>query len=67
MENFTKTMVDFREVDMKMKLKECQRVKMIVYHHQRPYKKGYKVWHQNKNGKCWCGLELVHCQKGRSL
>ena len=66
MENLTKTIVEFREVDVKKKLKECQRVKVMAYQHQGPYKEGDKVWHQNKVSKSECAPAVVHCQKGPS-
>ena len=34
METLTKTIEEFRETDIKKKLKECQRVKVMVYQHQ---------------------------------
>ena len=66
-ETLTKTIVELRETDMKKKLKECQRVKVMAYQHQGPYLEGDRVWHQNKDGKSWCGSAVGHCQKGKSL
>ena len=39
METLTKTIVEFRETDMKKKLKECQRVKVMAYQQQGLYLK----------------------------
>ena len=52
---------------MKKNLRECQRVKVMAYQHQGPYKERDKIWHQNKDGKSWCGPSLVLYQKGRSV
>ena len=42
MENLTKTIVEFREVDMKKKLEECQRVKVMGNQHRESYEEGDK-------------------------
>ena len=42
-ETLTKTIVELRETDMKKKLKECQRVKVMAYQHQGPYMEGDRV------------------------
>ena len=67
MENLTRTIVEFREVDMKKKLKECQRLSVMSYQHREPYKEGYKVWYQNRDGKAWYEPAIVHYQKGSSV
>ena len=66
-ETLTKTTVKFRETDIKMKLKECQRGKVMAYQHQGPYLKGDRVWYQNEYKKPLCGSVMAYCQKGRSV
>ena len=46
MEDLTKTIVEFREVDMKKKLEECQRVKVMTYQHQGLCKEGDNIWYK---------------------
>ena len=43
MQILTKTLMEFREADMRKKLKNCERVKVMAYQHQGPYKEGDKV------------------------
>ena len=43
MELLSKTTQEFREAEMKKKLKECQGVRTQVYQHMRDYVEGYKV------------------------
>ena len=50
METLTRTISEFRETDMKRKLKECQGARVMSYQHQGPYVEGDKVWYQNKDG-----------------
>ena len=67
MENLTKIIAEFREVDMRKKLDECQRVRVMAYQHLGPYVEGDRVWYQNKGGKAWCGPATVYAQQGRSV
>ena len=45
-----KTTPEFREAEMKTKLKECQAIRTRSYQHQEYYIEGYKVWYQYKDG-----------------
>ena len=46
MENLTKIISEFREADMRQKLKDCQRFRIQAYQHQGQYLEGYLVWFQ---------------------
>ena len=45
MELLSKTTQEFREAEMKKKLKECQGVQTQAYQHMRDYVEGDKVWY----------------------
>ena len=45
MEVLTKTTSEFREADMRRKLKECQGLRTQAYQHIGDYVEGYKVWY----------------------
>ena len=51
MENLNKTVSEFREADMKKKLKECQGLRTQAYQHLENYIEGDKVWYQPMNGE----------------
>ena len=50
MENLSKTVSEFREADMKKKLKECQGLQTQAYQHLENYIEGDKVQYQPMNG-----------------
>ena len=50
METINKVTKEFREAETKMKLRECQGVRVRSYQHQSNYVKGDKVWYQYKDG-----------------
>ena len=66
MDILNKTNAEFKETDMRKIFKECQRARM-AYQQEDPYIEGYNVWHENNDGKSWCGPASVHYQKGRSV
>ena len=45
-----RTTHEFREADMRKKLKECQGIRTQAYQHMRDYVEGDKVWYQPLNG-----------------
>ena len=61
MELLTKTAQEFREADMRIKLKECQGLRTQAYQHMRPYVEGDRVWYQPLNGNSWLGPASVLC------
>ena len=67
MENLTQTVSEFREADMRKKLKECQDYRIPAYIHQRNYVEGDKVWYQPLNGNAWFGPAAVLCQRGATV
>ena len=67
MENLNKTVAEFREADMKKKLKDYQGLRTQAYQHLENYIEGDKVWYQPMNGNSWLGLAAVLCQRGQSV
>ena len=67
MERHSKMITDFREVDMRNKLKDCQRLRVMQYQHRRPFIQGDKVWYQHKDCNAWLGPAEVHSQQGQSV
>ena len=67
MEQLAKTTQEFREADMRRKLKECQGLRTQAYQHMRDYVEGDKVWYQPLNGNSWLGPASVLCQRGQSV
>ena len=67
MELLSKTTQEFREAEMKKKLKECQGVRTQAYQHMRDYVEGDKVWYQPQNRNSWLGPASVLCQRGQSV
>ena len=49
MENLNKIVSEFREADMKKKLKECQDLRIQAYQHLENYMEGDEVWYQPLN------------------
>ena len=46
MENLTKITAEFREADMRRRLKECQDIRVQSYQHLNEYIEGDLVWYQ---------------------
>ena len=67
MENINKIVAEFREADMKKKLKECQGLRTQVYQHLESYIEEDKVWYQPMNGYSWLGPVAVLFQRGQSV
>ena len=61
MENLMNITSEFRESDMRRKLKECQSVRVNEYQHRGSYL-GDKVFFQPLNGNAWIGPAVVVCQ-----
>ena len=66
-EILSRTVAEFREADMRRKLKECQSKRVMTYQHLGNYKQGDKVWYQPQNGNAWLGPAAVRCQRGLSV
>ena len=67
MQLLAQTTHEFREADMRKKLKECQGLRTQAYQHMRDYVEGDKVWYQPLNGNSWLGPASVLCQRGQSV
>ena len=67
MERLSKTVSEFREIDMKRELKDCQRLRVMQYQRRRPFIQGDKVWYQQKDSAAWFGPAEVHSQQGQSV
>ena len=67
MELLSQTTHEFREADMRKKLKECQGIRTQAYQHMKDYVEGDKVWYQPLNGNSWLGPALVLCPRGQSV
>merc|ERR1712114_113854 len=67
METITKTTMEFREAEMKKKLKDCQDISTRSYQHQGDYIEGDKVWYQYKDTTAWHGPASVICQRGNTV
>ena len=63
METIHKVTREFREAETKVKLKECQGIRVRSYQHQDKYVSGDKVWFQYKDGLAWHGPGEVIYQK----
>merc|ERR1712041_11172 len=53
MEQLAKITQEFREADMRRKLKECQGLRTQTYQNMRDYVEGDKFWYQPLNGNSW--------------
>ena len=67
MERLSKIISEFREVDMKRKLNDCQRLRVMQYQRRRPFIQGDRVWYQQKDSNAWFGPAEVHSQHGQSV
>ena len=61
MENLTRTISEFREADMRRRLKDCQDNSLRSCQHLGYYVEGYKVWYQPLNRNAWLGSAAVLC------
>merc|ERR1712082_364478 len=64
METIHKVTKEFREAETKVKLKDCQGIRVRSYQHQRNYIARDKVWYQYKDGNAWHGPAEVIYKKG---
>merc|ERR1712082_87010 len=67
METIHKVTKEFSIAETKVKLKECQGVRIRSYQHQDKYVQGDKVWFQYKDGLAWHGPGEVIYQKGNAV
>ena len=67
METIHKVTREFREAETKVKLKECQGIRVRSYQHQDKYISGDKVWFQYKGVVAWHGPGEVIYQKGNAV
>ena len=67
LEEIKKTISEFCEVDMRKKLRDCQRVRVLSHQLVGSYERGDKVRFQQREGKAWFGPALVLCQRGQSV
>ena len=66
-ENLAHMVSEFREADMRKKLKECHDYRVPSYQHLWNYVEGDKVWYQPLNGIAWYGPAAVLCQRGNTV
>merc|ERR1711955_158567 len=55
------------EAETKVKLKDCQGIRVRSYQHQGNYITGDNVWYQYKDGNAWHGPAEVIYQKGNAI
>merc|ERR1711873_134161 len=67
METIHKVTKEFRKAETKVKLKDCQGIRVRSYQHQGNYIAGNKVWYQYKDGNAWHGPAEVIYQKGNAI
>ena len=67
MENLNKIVAEFREADMKKKLKECQDLKTQAYQHLDNNLEGDKVWYQPLNKNSWLEPAIVLYHRGQAF
>ena len=67
METIHKVTKEFREAETKVKLKECQGIRVRSYQNQEKYISGDKVWYQYKDGNAWHGPGEVIYHKGNAV
>ena len=67
MENLDKVTSEFREADMKQKLKEYQGIRVQSYQYLDKYIEGDLVSYQSLNGSSWLGPAAVICQRGQCV
>ena len=59
LETINKTTMEFREAEMRGKLKEFQGIQTRSYQHQDPYIEGDQVWYQFNDTNAWHGPAAV--------
>merc|ERR1712114_77885 len=67
METIHKVTSEFREIETKKKLRDCQGIKARSYQHQGNYNAGDKVWYHYKDGNAWYGPSEVIYHKGNTI
>merc|ERR1712082_484774 len=67
METIHKVTKEFREAEPKVKLKDCQGIRVRSYQHQGNHIAGEKVWYQYKDGNAWHGPAEVIYHKGNTI
>ena len=67
METSSKITQEFREAETRKKLKDCQKIPIRNYQHQRNYIYGDKIWFQHNEGNAWHGPAEVVFQKGNTI
>ena len=67
MENLNKVVTEFRDGDIKQKLKECQDQRIQAYQHLDNYLEGDEVWYQPQNANSWLGLAILLCYGGQTV
>merc|ERR1712126_783509 len=66
-ETIHKVTKEFREAEPKVKLKDCQRIRVRSYKYQENYIARDKVWYQYEDGNAWHGPAEVIYQKGNAI
>ena len=66
-ERILKTTAEFRESDMPLKLKGCQKVHIREYQHKGPYIEGGRVWYQHQDFNSWLGPAEVLFQSNNKV
>ena len=66
-ERILKTTAEFRESDMPLKLKGCQKVHIREYQHKGPYMEGDKVCYQLQDFNSWLGHAEVLFQRDNKV
>merc|ERR1712066_435529 len=67
METIHKVTKEFREAETKVKLKDCQGIRVRSYQHQENYIAGDKFWYQFKDGNARHGPGEVIYHKGNAV
>lgn len=67
MKNLNRITSEFREAEMRKKLKDCQNVRVQSYQHLDSYIEGDLVWYQPPQGSSWLGPAAVLCHRGPSV
>ena len=65
MEKLLKIQAEFREAEMRMKIKDCQGFRVKSYQHRGQYLEDDKVCYQYENSKAWLGPADVFHHKGK--
>ena len=66
LERIPETKAEFREAKMRMKLKDCQGVRVRQDQHQDKYLEGDKVWYQHQDSNTWLGpVEVFYYKQNK--